>query len=103
MRVTVRLPRPLLDEVRADLARPHRFAAERIGFLYGRLRGAGDGQKLILLTGYAALDDARYIDDPEVGTADRQPGNPPGDAGGPRPRRGSFPRAPPWAPRPSEV
>jgi hypothetical protein len=67
MRVTVRLPRPLLDEVRADLVRPHRFAAERVGFLYGRLSDAGDGRRLVLLTGYTALDDARYINDPEAG------------------------------------
>ena len=67
MRVTVRLPRPLLDEVRADLVKPHRFAAERVGFLYGRLCHAGEGRKLVLMTGYATVSDDRYIDDPSAG------------------------------------
>lgn len=65
MNIKVRLGRSLLEDVRADLSRPHPFAAERIGFLYGRLVDA-DGP-LILMTGYEAVHDVRYIDDPFAG------------------------------------
>lgn len=61
MNVKVRIQRSLLDEVRADLARPHPFAAERVGFLFGQLADA-DGP-LVLLTDYEPVADERYIDD----------------------------------------
>jgi hypothetical protein len=67
MHVTIRVPRGLIDEVRADLPRAHRFAAERVGFLFGRLGVAGDDQRLVLMTGYTPLGDDRYIDDHEAG------------------------------------
>jgi hypothetical protein len=67
MHVTIRMTHSLHDQVRADLTRAHRFAAERVGFLYGRLSRAGEDERLILLTGYSALDDDRYIDDPHAG------------------------------------
>ena len=38
MKVKVRIPRRLNDEVRADLSRPHPFAAERVGLLFGSTR-----------------------------------------------------------------
>ncbi len=65
MTVKVRIPRKLLDNVRADLSRPHAFAAERIGFLFGRLAAAD--QALVLLTGYEPVADDRYINDPWSG------------------------------------
>jgi hypothetical protein len=65
MNVKVRLGRSLLEDVRADLSRPHPFAAERIGFLYGRLVEAGG--PLVLLTGYEPVDDAHYVNDPFSG------------------------------------
>jgi hypothetical protein len=65
MTIKVRLTRKLLDEVRADLSRPHRFAAERIGFLFGRLADAGS--PLVLLTRYEPVPDDRYINDPWSG------------------------------------
>jgi len=61
------MTRSLHDQVRADLTRAHRFAAERVGFLYGRLSCAGEDERLILLTAYSALDDDRYIEDPHAG------------------------------------
>jgi hypothetical protein len=61
MTIKVRLTRNLLNEVRADLSRPHPFAAERIGFLYGCLASAGS--PLVLMTGYEPVADERYIDD----------------------------------------
>jgi hypothetical protein len=65
MTIKVRIPRKLLDEVRADLSRPHAFAAERVGFLYGRLAGADPA--LVLMTGYEPVADDRYINDPWSG------------------------------------
>jgi len=63
----IRLPRSLYDAMQADLRRPHPFAHERVGFLYGRLANAGTARPLILMTGYAPLDDDRYLNDPRVG------------------------------------
>lgn len=65
MNVKVRIQRSLLDEVRADLARPHPIAAERVGFLFGQLADANG--PLVLLTDYEPLADERYIDDPYAG------------------------------------
>jgi hypothetical protein len=67
MSVKIRLSRRLNDEVRADLSRPHRFAAERIGLLYGRLSSAGPNRSVILMISYAPIADDRYIDDPSAG------------------------------------
>ena len=47
MTTKVRITRKLLDAVRADLSRPHPFAAERVGFLYGPLVCAGSCSVLI--------------------------------------------------------
>ncbi len=57
----------LLDKVRADLSRPHPFAAERVGFLFARLANAGAAEPLVLITDYEPLADERYIDDPRSG------------------------------------
>src|SRR5215469_1446289 len=57
----------LLEEVRADLRRPHPFAAERVGFILckaGRLAGSG---LAILATAYHAVEDNDYLDDRTVG------------------------------------
>jgi len=63
----LRLTRRLCDEVRVDLARPHAFAAERVGFLFGRLGNAQTNDPMVLFTGYSSLDDERYINDPNSG------------------------------------
>jgi hypothetical protein len=67
MRVKVRIPRQLSNKVRADLSRPHPFAAERVGFLFGRLVSADPDTSLVLMTAYEPLADDRYIDDPLSG------------------------------------
>jgi hypothetical protein len=67
MIVRIRLTRRLYDEVRVDLARPHVFAAERVGFLFGRLGNAQTNEPMVLFTGYNSLDDERYINDPNSG------------------------------------
>jgi len=67
MNVKVRITRKLLSDVRADLLRPHPYASERVGFLYGRLGKAGVDSRLVLITNYVPLVDCRYIDDPRSG------------------------------------
>lgn len=67
MKLSIRLTRQLYQEVLADLRRPHLFAAERVGFLFGRLGNADSDSPIILLTHYTPLADDRYIDDPTTG------------------------------------
>jgi len=43
------------------------FAAERVGFLFGRLVNVGTDDPLILMTTYSTLAYDRYIDDPFSG------------------------------------
>lgn len=67
MNVRIRLTRELYDRVRADLRRPHPFAAERVGFMFAKLGNAGTDNPLVLFTDYSALADERYINDPYSG------------------------------------
>lgn len=64
--IKIKLTGALHSEILRDLERPHPFAAERIGFVSGRMGTLLDG-KLILLTGYRVIPDCEYIDDPKVG------------------------------------
>lgn len=66
MKLVVKLSGPLYSEIKADLARPHQFAFERVGFVHGRLTD-GASCKLLLLTTYHAVPDSHYIDDASVG------------------------------------
>jgi hypothetical protein len=63
----MRLPRSLYNTMQADLRRPHPFASERAGFLYGRLANAETACPMVLMTDYLPLDDERYLPDPTVG------------------------------------
>jgi hypothetical protein len=55
-----------LRDVRQDLARPHRFAAERVGFI--SIRAACTSESLVVLAeAYHPVADDDYIDDPTVG------------------------------------
>ena len=65
MPVAIRLPGGLYREVLVDLRRPHAHAAERIGFLYGRL--AAEEVPLVVMTRYVAVPDERYVVDDTVG------------------------------------
>lgn len=62
-----RAPGDLLDQVRHDLERPHGFAAERVGFFLCRAGHLAQNGLVILAAGYAAVDDADYIEDYSVG------------------------------------
>lgn len=56
-----------MRRVRADLARRHAFASERIGFLICRAGRLDDGGVAVLATGYDPIADGDYVDDPTVG------------------------------------
>src|SRR5437868_7002801 len=67
----LRLAAPFYEQVRADLARPHPFAAERVGFLFTRMGTGSPGTTLLFPVVYLALPDEQYVEenDPEVGAA----------------------------------
>jgi hypothetical protein len=65
MHITIRLTRTLAEYALRDLRRPHQYASERVGFLYGKRVEAEEA--LILMTHYRAVADERYINDPTVG------------------------------------
>jgi hypothetical protein len=61
-----KVSRRLMSEVRADLSRPHPFAAERVGFLSARVSLARD-TIVILATRFMSVDDDDYLDEQSVG------------------------------------
>jgi hypothetical protein len=66
MRCIYRLRQALLERVHRDLSRPHPFAAERVGFFFGRA-ARSDAQALVLLaTDYEPVADDDYVVDPLV-------------------------------------
>ena len=67
MRVVIKIPRELYGRVLVDLRRPHRFAYERVGFLYAKPGNRSGENPLILLTDYHVITDEQYIDDPGSG------------------------------------
>ena len=67
MNIQIRLTRQLYDQLRADLSRPHRFAAERIGFLRAKVGNREGDPLLVLFTEYHSVADEHYIDDPRSG------------------------------------
>ena len=66
MRVSLKIAGPVLDQVRRDLARPHLFAHERVGFLTAGAARAPDGL-LLLVRDYMPVDDEDYEVAPGVG------------------------------------
>ena len=56
----------LLGSIRQDLARPHRFARERVGFVSARLSSA-NGNLWVLAREYRPVADGDYLDDRSVG------------------------------------
>lgn len=64
---TIRIMRSMLGQVREDLARPHPFAAERVGFLLFRVGNQAGTERLLLPERYIAIPDEQYEDDPLVG------------------------------------
>ena len=67
MTVEIRMTGSLYDQIHRDLARPHPFAAERIGFAFGRTGSLANAGKLVLLTRYNSIPDEQYVEDETVG------------------------------------
>jgi len=61
MRVNVKISGKLYGEVVQDLARPHPFAGERVGFVLGRATDLAENGHLILLTRYYSIPDDHYL------------------------------------------
>ena len=66
MNPIIRLRRDLFDLMLKDFERPHNFAYERVGFLYGRLVLAGS-LLVVLPTEYRPVPDEQYRKDDSVG------------------------------------
>jgi hypothetical protein len=66
MNIHFKLTASTLDQVIADLSRPHLFAAERAGFIGCKLSRSREGI-LILAHTYMSLRDDWYADDPRYG------------------------------------
>lgn len=66
MRISIRISSALLIEMRADLARSHPFAGERVGFMAASAT-ASTGRVLLLVRGYHPVADDDYVDAPGVG------------------------------------
>jgi hypothetical protein len=64
MKTEIKLTGGLYAEIIRDLTRPHPFAAERVGFVFGRMGSLG---RLILLNRYHSIPDDQYVNDPTVG------------------------------------
>jgi hypothetical protein len=67
MRVNVKIPRVMWTNILHDLARPHAFAFERVGFI--ACRPAMTGEQVVTLYGvrYEPLSDDEYLDDDSAG------------------------------------
>jgi len=66
MTIHFKINRSLLETIRRDLARPHHFARERVGFLSAGLSSAAD-DLWILVRSYRPVAEGDYLDDPSVG------------------------------------
>ena len=62
-RARLRIPRPLYDVMKADLRRPHAFAAERVGFLFVGGGNAEGGEVLAIGAEYRSVADDHYVED----------------------------------------
>lgn len=62
-KIQLKIPRQLYSLMLADLARPHPYAYERIGFCRVRLGNRGGTTELLLVTDYWPVEDDQYIPD----------------------------------------
>lgn len=66
MRAVLRIRRDLFARVLADLGRPHTFAFERVGFVFGKIARAG-ALTIVLPYEYVPVPDEHYIKSRRVG------------------------------------
>ena len=67
MRAILRMTQSLRQDILADLARPHPYAAERMGFVFSRTFALSGGIQVALGYGYQSVPDDEYLRDPTVG------------------------------------
>lgn len=67
MSVQIRIERRVYEDVRKDLARPHKVAHERIGFLSASIGNQMGVQQIVLLHDYVPVPESFYIRDHLVG------------------------------------
>jgi hypothetical protein len=67
MTMRIKITGQVLDAMRIDLARPHGFAHERIGFLTAGATRTECGQVLLLCHNYQPVADEDYIKDSSAG------------------------------------
>lgn len=67
MSVRFKITKPLLENIRRDLARPHAHAAERVGFIACRVGALVTGEMIILAHRYHPVEDEDYLQDVRVG------------------------------------
>jgi hypothetical protein len=59
MKIIFKITRDMLEQIKTDLARPHPFAFERVGFIYVRRGTLAEGQ-LLLAASYHPVRDEHY-------------------------------------------
>jgi hypothetical protein len=67
MKILFKITERLLGEVKSQLARPHAFASERVGFLMCRVGMLEDVGLIVLSHSLHSVADEDYINDPTVG------------------------------------
>jgi hypothetical protein len=67
VKARIKVPSAMLATIRADLARPHRFAHERVGFLTAGAASFDSDALLLLARDYRPVDEEDYVPDPSVG------------------------------------
>jgi molybdopterin/thiamine biosynthesis adenylyltransferase len=67
MRTIIRISEVLTADIKADLARKHAFAFERIGFAIGKAKAIDKDTELICITEYFPVKDQDYLHDSSVG------------------------------------
>jgi hypothetical protein len=67
MNIKIKMTGLLYEELKNDLARPHPFAAEHVGFVFGKLGSLSGEAKTVILTHYHSIPDDQYEEDETVG------------------------------------
>ena len=67
MKPIFKLRKDTLSEIRADMARPHAYAFERIGCLFTVIVNERSDQPVILATRYAPVAEDAYVRDKSIG------------------------------------
>ena len=67
MRIHLKIPRQIYQKMMTDLARPHAFAFERIGFCRVKIGNRGGATQFVFITDYWPVPDDQYIRDDFAG------------------------------------